>query len=139
MPWSSASTSSCERICWFIVLLQFGLLNDETREVDVAHGALFERHFLHALVGGRLLGLGARSGSFGGGRSSPLLLDEHRCATTRAADQQQRRDDEDDQLLLALRGGRGRRFAVLDGLGGSSGHVFSLVSATGAWRTPAPA
>src|SRR5947207_11674285 len=39
MPWSRASTSSCERICWFIVSRS---LNDETREMNMAHRAFLQ-------------------------------------------------------------------------------------------------
>src|SRR4051794_40999547 len=37
MPCSSASTSSCERICWFIALGGSRLLDDEVREVHGRH------------------------------------------------------------------------------------------------------
>src|SRR5436305_13800365 len=51
MPWSSASTSSCERICWFMGWS----LDDEAREVHVADRALVERRLRRLLfvAGGR--------------------------------------------------------------------------------------
>src|SRR5574343_303320 len=59
MPWSSASTSSCERICWFIVRLcraRPASLDDEVGEVDVVDRAHDRGFFLLLLFLGRLVG-----------------------------------------------------------------------------------